>query len=74
MAGADTTTNTIAFLIQLLIIYPDIQIKVQNELDLICNENQLPQLKDRTRYCIFFFKLIYPLFISHQIKNTMYII
>ncbi|XP_075229565.1 methyl farnesoate epoxidase-like [Lycorma delicatula] len=49
MAGADTTTNTIIFLIQMLIKYPLIQKKAQKELDKIFQESSVPTLKDRNR-------------------------
>lgn len=50
MAGAETTSNTLGFAMQLMVLHPDIQRKVQKEMDEVIGRNRLPCLNDRMRY------------------------
>lgn len=47
MAGSDTTFNSLTFSILYMILYPNVQRKVQGELDRIVGRNRLPSLEDR---------------------------
>lgn len=47
IAGLQTTTVTLDFLFLFMTVHQDIQEKLQNELDKILGDNQLPQLSDR---------------------------
>ncbi|CAH1119577.1 unnamed protein product [Phaedon cochleariae] len=49
MAGAETTSNMLGFAILVMVLYPEIQKKVQNELDLEVGRNRWPCLSDRIR-------------------------
>ncbi|KAK6186254.1 hypothetical protein SNE40_008325 [Patella caerulea] len=48
-AGIDTTRQTMIWTIMLLVTHPEIQKKVQAELDQVINAGQAPTLKDRER-------------------------
>ncbi|XP_021945308.1 methyl farnesoate epoxidase isoform X2 [Folsomia candida] len=52
-AGAESTTNTIAFSLLYMIIYPEVQCKVQAELDKVVGKARLPVYEDRIHlpYC-----------------------
>nr|AYE67166.1 cytochrome P450 [Laodelphax striatellus] len=41
MAGSDTTTNTISFLVQMLIQHPEVQERAQTEIDSICKGREV---------------------------------
>ncbi|KAG8223776.1 hypothetical protein J437_LFUL001496 [Ladona fulva] len=47
MAGSDTTFNTLTFAILYMILYPEKQQKVQEELDRVVGKDRLPSLEDR---------------------------
>jgi cytochrome P450 len=47
--GFETTATTTLWLMVYMVNYPEIQAKVQEELDLILGRDTLPQWKDRTR-------------------------
>ncbi|CAH1107251.1 unnamed protein product [Psylliodes chrysocephalus] len=49
MAGAETTSNTMGFAMLAMIIYPDIQKKIQNEMDREVGRNRWPALCDKIR-------------------------
>lgn len=49
MAGAETTSNTLGFAMQLMVLHPDIQRKVQSEMDDVVGRNRWPCLNDRLR-------------------------
>ncbi|KAG5896789.1 hypothetical protein JTB14_008365 [Gonioctena quinquepunctata] len=49
MAGAETTANTLGFAMLIMILYPEIQKKVQEEMDKEVGRNRWPTLNDRTR-------------------------
>ena len=46
-AGAETTSTVMNWSMLLLIKYPDVQKRVQEELDSVCGTERLPSLKDR---------------------------
>ena len=48
-AGFETTTNSIGFAILHLIDHPEIQVKLQTELDTVCGDSN-PTLTQRSRY------------------------
>ena len=52
-AGFETTTNSIGFAILRLIHHPEIQVKLQTELDTVCGDSN-PTLTQRSRYIQFF--------------------
>lgn len=47
-AGAETTSTVLNWALLILIKYPKIQERVQNELDQVCGRERLPNLDDRT--------------------------
>lgn len=47
IAGLQTTTITLDFLFLYMTVHQDVQEKLQNELDSIVGDNQLPQLSHR---------------------------
>lgn len=51
MAGTETTSNTLSFVIMFLIQNPSVQKLAHEELDLNLEPGKLPTLKDRPRYC-----------------------
>ncbi|XP_071452856.1 methyl farnesoate epoxidase-like [Hetaerina americana] len=48
MAGSDTTFNSLTFSMLYMILYPEVQHKVQEELDRVVGRDRLPSLEDRT--------------------------
>ena len=46
-AGSETTSNTLGFGMLYMLKYPEVMIKVQNELDNVVGWNNLPKLSDR---------------------------
>jgi cytochrome P450 len=48
-AGAESTSNTIAFAILYMILYPDVQVKVQTELDNVVGRDRFPGWGDSAR-------------------------
>ncbi|XP_022103601.1 cytochrome P450 2U1-like isoform X1 [Acanthaster planci] len=48
-AGTDTTTYTILWLILLMMEYPDVQTKVQSEVDNVIGQSRPPSLTDRAQ-------------------------
>ncbi|XP_068896333.1 methyl farnesoate epoxidase-like [Tenebrio molitor] len=49
MAGSETTSNTLGFAVVYMIEFPEIQKKVQNEMDDIVGRNRWPTLQDRIK-------------------------
>ncbi|XP_071452659.1 methyl farnesoate epoxidase-like [Hetaerina americana] len=49
VAGTDTTLNTMSFAFLYMILYPEAQKKVQQELDEVIGKDRLPSLEDRAR-------------------------
>ena len=50
MAGSETTSNNLSMAMLYMLVYPQIQQKVQNNIDLIVPHDRLPTLQDRPRY------------------------
>ncbi|XP_049788059.1 farnesoate epoxidase-like isoform X2 [Schistocerca cancellata] len=48
-AGSDTVSNTLAFAIMYMILYPEVQEKVQKELDTVVGHSRRISLEDRPR-------------------------
>lgn len=48
-AGSESTSNSIAFAMLYMLLYPDVQDKVRQELDSIVGRNRLPSYTDRLR-------------------------
>ena len=49
LAGTETTSTALTWSLLLLIRHPDIQLKLQVELDKVIGRNRLPNLEDRSR-------------------------
>ncbi|CAG7823627.1 unnamed protein product, partial [Allacma fusca] len=49
VAGADTVTNTLLWSILYLCKYPEVQKKLQKELDIVVGRNRYPNLADRSK-------------------------
>ena len=49
VAGAESTSNTIEFLIMYLILNPDVQKKLQEELDRVLQRSRRPNLDDKNQ-------------------------
>ncbi|XP_029018465.1 cytochrome P450 2U1 [Betta splendens] len=49
IAGTDTTTNSVLWIILYMVLYPEIQGKVQAELDRVVGNNRVPSLTDKGR-------------------------
>ncbi|XP_007229530.2 cytochrome P450 2U1 [Astyanax mexicanus] len=47
IAGTDTTTNSILWLVLYMSLYPDVQEKVQKEIDAVVGSGRLPSLTDK---------------------------
>ena len=62
VAGGETTATTLRWGILLLAHYPEIQIKLQNEIDSVLGRERRPTLGDREMYNIFLLitRFLYP--------------
>lgn len=49
MAGSETTSNTLSFAVLYMLLHPDVQKKVQNEMNELIGRNRLPNLQDRVK-------------------------
>lgn len=49
MAGSETTSNTLGFSVIYMLHYPEVQQKVQQELDDVVGRNRWPNLQDRIK-------------------------
>ncbi|XP_075701954.1 cytochrome P450 2A13-like [Rhinoderma darwinii] len=49
IAGTETTSNTLQFSLLLMIQYPEIQEKVQNEIDTVIGPTRMPGISDRSQ-------------------------
>lgn len=49
MAGSETTSKTLSFCFQYLLLYPEVQRKAQEEVDRIVGKDRCPTLSDRPR-------------------------
>jgi cytochrome P450 family 2 subfamily J len=47
VAGSDTTTITLRFALLYLVLHPDVQVKVQQELDRIVGHDRSVSLQDK---------------------------
>jgi cytochrome P450 family 2 subfamily D len=47
IAGAIPIGTTLDFLVLMMLLHPDVQRKVQNEIDAVVGQNRLPQLSDK---------------------------
>jgi len=50
VAGAETTSNTLEFAMLYMILNPDVQTKVQAEIDEVVGQSRLPSLLDKAKY------------------------
>ena len=50
-AGQDTTTVTLCWLITYLLLYPQVQTRIQNEIDEVVGSGRKVSLKDRPKLC-----------------------
>ena len=46
-AGSDTTSNTLVGFLCAMILFPDVQLRAQNELDRVVGKNRLPSFNDQ---------------------------
>ena len=58
-AGADTTSNTLSWMILYLTKFPHVQTKLHAELDEVVGKSRNPTLEDRPRYVSLFLKFNY---------------
>lgn len=49
MAGSETTSNTLSFAVLYMLKYPEVQKKVQAEMDEMIGRNRWPTMQDRTK-------------------------
>ncbi|XP_033830175.1 cytochrome P450 2U1 [Periophthalmus magnuspinnatus] len=49
IAGTDTTTNSVLWILFYMVLYPDIQEKVQEEIDTVIGQHQTPSMNDKGR-------------------------
>lgn len=50
IAGAIPIGNTLDFLVLMMLLHPDVQKNVQEEIDAVVGRNRLPQLSDKPQY------------------------
>ena len=50
IAGSTTTTTTLDFVFLRMVVHPDIQRRLHEELDSVIGPKRLPDLNDRTKY------------------------
>ncbi len=48
LAGSETTSTTLRWVLLYMMKYPEIQDKVQQEIDTVVGRDRLPQLSDRS--------------------------
>ncbi|KAJ4434996.1 hypothetical protein ANN_23568 [Periplaneta americana] len=48
-AGGETTTSTLGFCLMYMLLYPEVQKKVRNELDAVVGRDRRPSLEDRPK-------------------------
>jgi cytochrome P450 len=67
-AGTDTTFNSVTFALVYMVRFPEIQEKVQEEIDRVVGRDRLPSLEDRARYIIITFSYnFYTHFSKHMV-------
>ncbi|XP_072318852.1 cytochrome P450 2U1 [Eucyclogobius newberryi] len=47
IAGTDTTTNSVLWILLYMVLYPDIQDKVQSEIDAVIGQHRTPSMTDK---------------------------
>jgi cytochrome P450 len=52
MAGSETTSNTLSIFMSAILKYPDVQAKIQDEIDRVVGKEKLPSAADRPRFVI----------------------
>lgn len=57
--SAMAVTSTLGFLVQYLLYHPDVQKKMQQELDEVVGQNRLPTLDDRPKWEFYFMTSYY---------------
>lgn len=50
MAGSETTSNTLSFAILYMLAYPDVQKRVQAEMDEVVGRHRWPSMQDKVKY------------------------
>jgi cytochrome P450 len=50
LAGSDTSFNSLTFSLVFMLNFPDVQRKVQEELDRVVGQDRLPGLDDKAKY------------------------
>jgi len=50
VAGSETTANSLEFAILYMIHYPDIQKKIQDEIDRVIGKTKFPNVTDKQKY------------------------
>ncbi|KAI7815650.1 cytochrome p450 [Rhyzopertha dominica] len=81
MAGSETTSTTLSYCVIYMLQYPDVQKRVQKELDQIVGRDRWPTLQDRTRLTYTEAVImeiqrrtnVPPLGISHRAVSTTYL-
>lgn len=53
MAGTETTSSTLSFVILYLVRYPQVQEKIHSELNRVVGLNQIPTMEHKDRYIPF---------------------
>lgn len=48
-AGAESTSNTIEYILLYMILYPDVQAKMQEEIDTVLGRSRKPRLEDKNK-------------------------
>lgn len=61
-AGMETTLTTMLWAVLLMLHHPDVQIKVQTEIDLVVGRNRLPTMNDRS-------KMPYTIAVIHEFQR-----
>jgi cytochrome P450 len=49
MAGSETTSNTMEFALLYMILHPEVQKKVQAEIDSVVGSNRFPSILDKPK-------------------------
>ena len=49
MAGSETTSNTMEFALLYMILFPDVQKKVQEEIDSVVGTSRFPSILDKPK-------------------------
>lgn len=52
VAGGDTTNNTLVFCLLYMVLHPQVQNAVQEELDSVVGQDRRPSVEDRQRFVL----------------------